>query len=317
MINRCLRKRARALRWMVFNFILISILFSPAILFANDIIYVYDDLGRLVKEASAGQVIEFSYDEVGNIKSSKKGTYTEQAPTLTSINPALMFPGASFAVTFTGTNLTSANKITTNNTNVTVSIISTSSKQVSATVNVGSSASAGPIIFTLYNLSGSASIGGNIQIGNLSFSPDTTTIFFPGTKTAISASLTPALGQPTVIWLLNSNPSSVSAPAKLTIPATGIVSFSVKGLRSGDAKISSGNASALVHVAEDPKLVSAPVSVYLSKESGKATSNAAVSVYLNTVSGISQQCASASVYRPDDKSSSAAVLSAPASVQKN
>jgi YD repeat-containing protein len=70
---------------------------------AADVLYFYDDAGRLARTITGSQVIDFQYDEVGNLKGTVTGSNDTQPPTLTAIDPSIMFPGASFAVTFSGT----------------------------------------------------------------------------------------------------------------------------------------------------------------------------------------------------------------------
>jgi YD repeat-containing protein len=71
------------------------------------IVYIYDDLGRLVKVGNqeTGEVATYEYDAVGNMLSITRSTGGIPAPTITSISPLSVNQGETVCLRLEGTNL--------------------------------------------------------------------------------------------------------------------------------------------------------------------------------------------------------------------
>jgi YD repeat-containing protein len=82
---------------------------------ADQVQYIYDDLGRLSQVIDGqGNVATYQYDAVGNLLSITRNTGGVGAPTITAFTPNTGNAGASVNVSLTGTNLTGASLATSN-----------------------------------------------------------------------------------------------------------------------------------------------------------------------------------------------------------
>ena len=88
---------------------------TPMSAIADQVQYIYDDLGRLSQVTDGqGNVTTYTYDAVGNLLSITRNTGGVGAPTITAFTPNTGNAGASVNVSLTGTNLTGASLATTN-----------------------------------------------------------------------------------------------------------------------------------------------------------------------------------------------------------
>ncbi len=87
---------------------------TPMSAIADQVQYIYDDLGRLSQVTDGqGNVTTYTYDAVGNLLSITRNTGGVGAPTITAFTPNTGNAGASVNVSLTGTNLTGASLVTT------------------------------------------------------------------------------------------------------------------------------------------------------------------------------------------------------------
>lgn len=88
---------------------------NPVVTTADQVQYIYDDLGRLSQVIDGqGNVATYTYDAVGNLLSITRNTGGIGAPTITAFTPNTGNAGTSVNVSLTGTNLTGASLATSN-----------------------------------------------------------------------------------------------------------------------------------------------------------------------------------------------------------
>src|SRR5712691_12516419 len=79
-----------------------------------DIVYLYDDLGRLVRVIrDDGEAATYHYDAVGNILQITRASGVAQTTTVGATSATSGFPGVIVPVTLTGSNLAGASVVCT------------------------------------------------------------------------------------------------------------------------------------------------------------------------------------------------------------
>lgn len=115
----------------------------PPLAIADQVQYIYDDLGRLSQVIDGqGNVATYSYDAVGNLLSITRNTGWVGAPTITALTPNTGNVGASVNVTLTGTNLTGA-ALATDNPGILVRNVLTTPTSFTATFQISFAARTG------------------------------------------------------------------------------------------------------------------------------------------------------------------------------
>lgn len=276
-------------------------LFATSIAFADEVNYFYDPTGRLVRVAdpSTNAQVLYQYDEVGNLLSISKGTFTAAPPVLDSISPGFFVKGSKAVVSITGQNLITTKELSSDNPEITIYVLSLSDTAIEAAVIIPLSAVPGAVHFNAVTHYGSDSIQASIADSTLHFSPEYIALL-PGVIGTITANISPPVNTDITLMLHNSNPTIVLAPKVFTIISSGISNFSLDPLNAGYSTISSGEAETIVHVTESTFANSLPVSIFQEQaEAGVSTVNAfPVSVYRDPPqSMVTFQALPVSIYR--------------------
>ncbi len=110
-----------------------------------DIVYLYDDLGRLVRVILPdGNAATYHYDAVGNILQITRETGVSQTTTVDSQSASSGAQGQVVPVTITGTNLSGATVVCTSP-GITVQNVRTESGQLTAEFVIATTAPTGPV----------------------------------------------------------------------------------------------------------------------------------------------------------------------------
>lgn len=209
-------------------FLLCISVMLPSFAIADEVNYLYDDAGRLVKAVKGTEGFIYSYDEVGNLLSISSSTISNNPPVLQSINPDILFTGSSTSVTITGQNLFTTKEVSSGNPSLSIKILHITDTEINTEIEVSTEALLGEANIIVATLYGSASIP--IDILKLTLSPYTAYIL-AGETEEITVSLTPARSM--ALNILNDNPDIITAPQSIQIPASGSASFTVQALAVG------------------------------------------------------------------------------------
>lgn len=126
---------------------------------ANEVKYIYDDLGRLYQVVDEqGNVATYNYDAVGNLLSITRSTGGLQAPEITGISPNLANPGDNVQVTISGDHFLNTG-VSTGNAGIIISNLQITETSITATFSVSFFAPVGLTMVTVNNALGSARIG--------------------------------------------------------------------------------------------------------------------------------------------------------------
>lgn len=89
--------------------VLVLCMSVPTLTVADQVQYIYDDLGRLSQVIDGqGNVATYTYDAVGNLLSITRNTGGVGAPTITALTPNTGSTGISVNIALTGISLTGA-----------------------------------------------------------------------------------------------------------------------------------------------------------------------------------------------------------------
>ena len=275
-------------------FILFCIfIMQPQLSFGDTAEYLYDDAGRLVRVVKGTEGIIYQYDEVGNLLSISRGTISSNPPILQSINPDMLFIGSTTLVTISGQNLFTTKEVISNNSTLSIRVLSITDTEIKAEITVSPDAIPGTVVnITVNTLYGTANIQTTLTSSKLTFGPGLI-ILNPEKSDSITASIYPHLDRAVNIQVKSSDPSVVSAPQSVTIPSGGTSTFTINALREGDVAVSSGSAKTTVFVTnesftpvpgETTTNNAGPVSVFIEPAalSDTSTSTLPVSVYIET-----------------------------------
>lgn len=244
--------------------------------------------------SDTGEATIYTYDEVGNLLSITKNTFTPTSPVIQSIDPDILFIGTTTLVSIKGQNLLTTRRISTSNPSLSTAIILVTDTEIRAEITAPSQSSPGTVNLTVTTQYGSASVQASLTRAQLSFGPSLLSLT-PGSSGNVKASIYPPIGKAETIQLNNSDTSVISVPQSVTIPANGTGAFSVSASREGVAYITSGPAVATVMVTtstftpvsgEQLTIKGSPVSAYIdSPLSGSAQSYTRVSACIDAVGG--------------------------------
>ncbi|OGW55562.1 MAG: hypothetical protein A2Y81_05565 [Nitrospirae bacterium RBG_13_43_8] len=195
---------------------------------ADEVNYIYDDAGRLVKAVKGTEGFIYSYDEVGNLLSISSSTISAVLPVLQDISPDIFFSGSTASVTITGQNLFTTKEVSSDNPSLSIKILHITDTEISAEIEVSTEAFLGGVNITVATLYGSASIP--IDILKLTLSPCTAHLL-AGETEEITVSLIPARSMN--LNIVNNNPDIIAAPQSIQIPVSGTASFTVQALAVG------------------------------------------------------------------------------------
>lgn len=116
--------------------VLMLCVFVPTPTIANQVQYIYDDLGWLSHVIDGqGKVVTYQYDVVGNQLSITRNTGGVGAPTIAAFTPTTGSAGASVTVTLTGTYLIGA-ALATDNPGILVRNVLTTPTSLTATFQI-------------------------------------------------------------------------------------------------------------------------------------------------------------------------------------
>lgn len=264
-------------------FFLFSFLFLASPIAADEVSYLYDDAGRLVRVVKGAEAILYQYDEVGNLISISRDSGGQASPPLLhSIDPDSVVVGASYNVTITGENLLTTTSVTSDNPNIVIKNISSLNTRINATISITGGATPGQFAITVTTSYGSASIGINLYKVNIA--PEAVTLF-PGSPASLSVSLIPSAPKDVAAAVSNRNPDIIETQSSVTVPAGGSASLTVKAIKGGMGTIQIGSSEATVEVIEGGFMLSAsPVSVLLEAITGVTVAYASpVGVYVGDI----------------------------------
>ena len=285
-------------------FLLCISVILPSFAIADEVNYLYDDTGRVVRVLKGTERLLYQYDEVGNLLSILEETSTPQAlpPVLQGIDPDIFLIGSNYYATLTGQNLLTTSSITSDNPNITIKNIAAIDTKITATLSIGSGAVPGQANITVTTSYGSASI--TINLYDAIIIPEAISLFPPSTA-IMSASLNPSATKDLKVSIYNKNPDIINTQSSVLIPAGGSADFTVKALQEGTGTIRIGTAETIVYVLEvssisinasplcvsigsvsgDMSIYSSPVSVGFGVTGSLSAFSKAVSVEWPTVPG--------------------------------
>lgn len=223
--------------------LLFSIYILPA--HSDTVNYIYDNLGRLAMAVSTnGDVVIYQWDEAGNPLSVTHTTVSNQSSMLTGIIPSQVFIGREIQITITGNNLPGTKSVTTSNPGIQIKSFAATNNSVSIDAVISANASPGPASFTVWTVTGSASISMNLL--SLTFAPAQIAMV-NGTSTSVTARIA-GLSSDYNLTLNNQNPDLINAPQSLTVPVSGSASFIVNAVSPGSGSITAGNSGLPVYI---------------------------------------------------------------------
>ena len=293
----------RLARW---GLVLLWFFFSlNSISSADKLIYLYDDTGRLTRVLKGTEGSSYQYDQVGNLISISKNTVSANPPVLQSVNPNVQFIGYKILTTLAGQNLFTADKVISDNPNISTKILAITDTTIKAEITISSSAlpaTANLFVTTLYGTSNAVPI--TLSSSILTFSPGQL-VLLPSSVGSINAAISPPVGQVIVITVGNSRPSVISTPEFVTIPSSGATSFTVTAGQKGISTVSAGSSNSVVFVqdpytpapGEEVYSPAKPVSVQLNVP--EAIRANAVSVQLNAPEAIRANAVSVQLNTPE------------------
>lgn len=275
---------------LLFTFLNLEIPFA----FADTADYFYDDLGRSTRVVKGTSGVIYKYDELGNLVSVTSATTSGGAPTLTGINPTVLFVGSKMLVILTGQNLLTTETVTANGGLVAIGDIFITDTSIMAEMTAFSEGS--ETIKVTTRSGGVATVNATLSSSKLTISPGQLALA-PGTSGTLTASITPPVTSMLAINLNSSAPAIASVPAMIIIPASGSASFTVNALQIGVAMIDAGDPRASVFVTspfsgEVSGLRAGSVSVSIDAPPGTSPSSAKpVSVSIDASMGTSPSMA--------------------------
>lgn len=114
------------------------------------IVYIYDDLGRLVKVGNqeTGEVATYEYDAVGNMLSIKRSTGGIQAPSITSLSQTVVNQGETVCLRLEGTSILGG-MLETTNPEILISNVRTTETTLEVCLDISSLAPLGTTTLTV------------------------------------------------------------------------------------------------------------------------------------------------------------------------
>lgn len=216
----------------------------PSFAVSDEVSYIYDNTGRLIKVIKDTQSFTYSYDEVGNLLSITDGTISNTPPALQGITPDTIFAGVTTSVIIQGQNLFSTQEVISDNPSIHIKTVHVTDTQIDTEMTVSTDASLGTANITVVTSYGSAGI--HIDILKLTVIPRTAYLPVGGIQ-QITVSLTPAKSMN--LNVLNRNPEIITSPQTIQIPAEGRASFTVQSLALGTGILEVEKSTATIFVA--------------------------------------------------------------------
>lgn len=264
-------RRARAIRepaslsprlliCILFVFLAVLLLPAPAV-HADEVLYLYDDAGRLTRVLKGNEAMTYLYDEVGNLLSITRGTVSPVPPVLQSLAPDVFFRGVDIQAVLTGQHLLTTRDVTSGNPALRVRTLSVADTQIKLSVTVDQNASPGSVPLTVTTLYGSATVEATITLSVVTLSPDRLSLT-AGNSAVITAVISPPIGKDVPLQIINSNPSVASAPQTTVLPSGGNAALTISPLTEGTTTIAVGDAQANIFVLGSVMATSLPVTVF-------------------------------------------------------
>lgn len=161
-----MKKRVWAKSGLIFVLSLSLLLFASFITRADEVKYIYDDLGRLYRVIDEqGNVATYNYDAVGNLLSITRGIGAP--PVVTGIHPDSASVGVSVDVTISGSHL-SGTTVRTDNASIAISNTITTDTSMRTRFKISPLARLGLTTVTVSNILGSAGISFGLDTLTLS-----------------------------------------------------------------------------------------------------------------------------------------------------
>ncbi len=242
---------------------------------ADSVSYFYDDAGKLIKTVTeTGVTVLYSYDSSGNLISITNQTVNPNLPLLTGVTPNAFFTGTTTSVTITGTHLLTLQSVTSDTAGITVSGFQSTDTQITATLQVSSSAALGQANITVTTLYGSASMAVNVFQASLNPAPLYMQI---GETKGLSVSVTPLPQAALNVIVNNPSPDVIGTSQSITIPSGGSGTLTVNGIKAGAVVLEVSGAKSAVFVSSP---LTGPASI-----SSRAVCAAMPSAYITLPSG--------------------------------
>ncbi len=191
--------------------------------------FIYDDLGRLIREVDGlGTVSTYTYDAVGNLLSITRGNIADFQPTITQITPDFARAPSTVQISLNGVNLLGG-QLTTDNPGIIAKVLQTTETAIVARLEVAASARLGVTILTVNNGIGQATALMTIHaVSSTPFiNPGQVSVKPQGGTVQMTVGVTQVDDFPVVLSLTIQDPSIASvSPEQLILPA-GVASATV------------------------------------------------------------------------------------------
>lgn len=218
---------------------------------AAETFYIYDYMGRLNKAVTeTGDVVIYSYDEVGNLSSITRETISLLPPEITGITPDIVFAGTTVPITITGNNLIGTTDVSVDVAGVSVSGVTATNTVITAILNISRNIVPGSTNIKVSTVFGTASIA--ITLMKLTITPTIKTML-PGNAADFRLDLSPNAPRDISISLLSEDTSVIQVPASMTFSAgQNTLIFTANALTEGTTVIKAENgwAAASVYVTQ-------------------------------------------------------------------
>lgn len=262
---------------------------SPGL--SDEVSYLYDSTGQLIRAIKSTEGVSYQYDANGNLVAAASGAASTTSPVIQRVIPGVLFINATTDVVIAGKSLYSAKSVKSDNPKLSIRVNAVADTQLSVSITVSPDAVPGSSTLTVETLYGTASAAVSLSASRVEFSPDALSLAIGGTGSVV-VRIIPAVSSPLTLWLTSSNPSAVSSPSSVSVSENGVGAFVVKALAQGSAEIISSGSSASVYVVpafslaagESAWATSKPVSVFIDSQSMQQSDVVAlpVSVFIDS-----------------------------------
>ncbi len=265
-----------------------------------DIVYLYDELNRLVRVILPnGQAATYHYDAVGNVLQVTRETGVPQTAVVNSASADSGDRGTTVALTITGVNLAGAS-VSVGAPGITLSNVRTGVDQILLDVVVGTGASPGDTAITIETATGTVTVPFRVTDSAPTIaitSPAAGATAMEATQLTLQAQAADNVRVAQVVWTVNgvAQPPLVNPPYQriITVPLD-ITSLSILATATDDAGQST-TASRTVTVLPDPPptvVITAPPAGTTAIEgtqltaAAQATDNIQVTQFVWTINGV-------------------------------
>ena len=241
---------------------------------SDEVSYLYDSTGQLIRAIKSTEGISYQYDANGNLVAAASGAASTTSPVIQRVTPGVLFIGATTDVVIAGKSLFSIKSIRSGNPKLGIRVNAVADTQISVSITVSPDAVPGSSTLTVETLYGTATAAVSLSGSRVEFIPDALSLAIGGSGN-VDVRIIPAVSSPLTLWLTSSNPSAISIPNSVTVPESGMSTFEVKALAQGSAEIVSCSAGTSIYVApafslaagEAAWATSKPVSVFIDSQS--------------------------------------------------